>query len=101
MTTTGNGPQNLPVSPGMNISGTKATMLVRILNVTGPAISRVPGGPYPIEQGRYLSLRGSVDDVVGEVIDNNISSGPLDKAGDTVNKATDDLGKKKDRRDRR
>ncbi len=39
--------------------------------------------------------------VVGEVIDNNISSGPLDKAGDTVNKATDDLGKKKDRRDRR
>jgi hypothetical protein len=39
--------------------------------------------------------------VVGEVIDNNISSGPLDKAGDTVNKATDDLGMKKDRRDRR
>lgn len=38
--------------------------------------------------------------VVGDVIDNNISSGPLDKAGDTVNKATDDIGKKK-RRDKR
>ena len=39
MTTTGSGPQNLPVSPGMNIKGTKATMLVKILKTTGEATS--------------------------------------------------------------
>jgi hypothetical protein len=48
------------------------------------------------------AVENATDDmgVVGDVIDNNISSGPLDKAGDTVNKATDDIGKKK-RRDKR
>ncbi len=42
ITTAPSGHQKLPVTPGMNSSGMKATMLVRILKVTGPAISRAP-----------------------------------------------------------
>jgi hypothetical protein len=33
--------------------------------------------------------------VVGDVIDRNISSGPIDSAGDKLNKATDDIGGRK------
>ena len=42
MTTAGSGHQNLPVVPGMNSSGTKATMVVRMAKVTGVATSRAP-----------------------------------------------------------
>ena len=41
MTTAGSGHQYFPISPGINSSGTKATQVVRIVKVTGRAISRV------------------------------------------------------------
>ena len=42
ITTTGSGPQNFPVSPGMNSSGMKAMMLETMAKVTGIAISLAP-----------------------------------------------------------
>ena len=41
VTTTGMTPNIFPVVPGMKYMGRKATMLVRILKVTGMATSRV------------------------------------------------------------
>jgi hypothetical protein len=42
-------------------------------------------------------VENATDDmgVVGDVIDKNISSGPLDAAGDKLDKATDDIGGRK------
>ena len=42
ITTAGRGHQNLPVVPGMSSNGMNATMFVRMLKTTGPAISLAP-----------------------------------------------------------
>ena len=56
ITTAGSGHQYSPVVPGRNITGRKATMLVRMAKVTGAAMSRAPmmaDSSPPMPRWRY------------------------------------------------